>query len=73
MIEAKGQDSTTVRMGSGPVYKIFPCKGGYVRLVIMAPRQWHAMRDWLGEPDYLQDPPTTASSGACRSPTRSAS
>jgi crotonobetainyl-CoA:carnitine CoA-transferase CaiB-like acyl-CoA transferase len=23
---------------------------------MMAPRQWHAMREWLGEPDYLQDP-----------------
>ena len=21
-----------------------------------SPRQWHAMRAWLGEPDYLQDP-----------------
>lgn len=56
MIEAKGQDSTFVRNGSGPVYKIFRCKTGYVRLVIMAPRQWHAMREWLGDPDYLQDP-----------------
>jgi crotonobetainyl-CoA:carnitine CoA-transferase CaiB-like acyl-CoA transferase len=56
MIEAKGGDSTAIRCGSGPVYKILPCKGGYVRLVILAPRQWHAMREWLGDPDYLQDP-----------------
>jgi crotonobetainyl-CoA:carnitine CoA-transferase CaiB-like acyl-CoA transferase len=56
MVEAKGGDSTAVRVGSGPVYKILPCKGGYVRLVIMAPRQWHAMREWLGNPDYLMDP-----------------
>ncbi len=56
MIEAKGQDSTAIRNGSGPIYKIFRCKTGYVRLVIMAPRQWHAMREWLGNPDYLQDP-----------------
>jgi crotonobetainyl-CoA:carnitine CoA-transferase CaiB-like acyl-CoA transferase len=56
MIEAKGQDSTTIRNGSGPIYKIIPCKTGYVRLVIMAPRQWHAMREWLGDPEYLQDP-----------------
>lgn len=55
-MEAKGQDSTQIRMGSGPVYKVFPCKGGYVRLVIMAPRQWHAMREWLGDPEYLRDP-----------------
>ncbi|MFP6656221.1 MAG: CoA transferase [Myxococcota bacterium] len=55
MIEAKGQDSSQVRNGSGPVYKIIPCKEGFVRLVIMSARQWHAMRAWLGEPDYLQD------------------
>jgi crotonobetainyl-CoA:carnitine CoA-transferase CaiB-like acyl-CoA transferase len=56
MVEARGQDSTNPRNGSGPIYKIYPCKGGYVRLVILAPRQWHAMREWLGNPDYLQDP-----------------
>ena len=56
MIEAKGQDSHQVRNGSGPIYKIIPCKEGFVRLVIMSSRQWHAMREWLGEPDYLQDP-----------------
>jgi len=56
LIEARGQNSATVRNGSGPVYPIFPCKGGYVRLVMMSPRQWHAMREWLGNPDYLQDP-----------------
>jgi crotonobetainyl-CoA:carnitine CoA-transferase CaiB-like acyl-CoA transferase len=56
MLEARGQDSTAIRSGSGPIYKIFRCKTGFVRLVIMAPRQWHAMREWLGNPDYLQDP-----------------
>jgi crotonobetainyl-CoA:carnitine CoA-transferase CaiB-like acyl-CoA transferase len=56
MTDAKGQDAVQTRMGSGPMYKIYPCKGGYVRLVILSPRQWRAMRKWLGEPDYLQDP-----------------
>lgn len=56
MTDAKLQEGLQSRMGSGPIYKIFPCKGGFVRLVIMAPRQWRAMRAWLGEPDYLQDP-----------------
>ncbi|NNE75041.1 MAG: hypothetical protein HKN26_15350 [Acidimicrobiales bacterium] len=45
-----------VRNGSGPVYAIFPCKTGYVRLVILSPRQWKSMLEWLGNPDYLQDP-----------------
>jgi crotonobetainyl-CoA:carnitine CoA-transferase CaiB-like acyl-CoA transferase len=44
------------RHGSGPVYPVFPCRDGHVRLVILSPRQWHSMRSWLGEPDYLQDP-----------------
>lgn len=56
MTDAKLQEGLQSRIGSGPIYKIFPCKGGFVRLVIMAPRQWRAMRAWLGEPDYLQDP-----------------
>ncbi len=56
MTDAKLVETQQSRIGSGPVYKIFPCKGGFVRLVIMAPRQWRAMRAWLGEPDYLQDP-----------------
>lgn len=51
-----GIETTETRMGAGPIYTIFKCKGGYVRLIILSPRQWHAMRAWLGEPDYLQDP-----------------
>jgi crotonobetainyl-CoA:carnitine CoA-transferase CaiB-like acyl-CoA transferase len=38
------------------MYTIYACKGGYVRLVVLSPRQWRAMRAWLGEPDHLQDP-----------------
>jgi crotonobetainyl-CoA:carnitine CoA-transferase CaiB-like acyl-CoA transferase len=54
--KAKGQAPFEMRMGSGPMYKIYACKGGFVRLVILSPRQWRAMREWLGNPDYLQDP-----------------
>ena len=44
-----------VRSGSG-IYGIHPCSDGWIRIVIMSARQWRAMRAWLGEPDYLQDP-----------------
>jgi crotonobetainyl-CoA:carnitine CoA-transferase CaiB-like acyl-CoA transferase len=44
------------RMGSGPVYKIYACKGGYVRMVILSPRQWRAMWEWLGKPEAFADP-----------------
>ena len=53
---AAGDNSPEIRAGTGPVWPSFPCADGYVRVVILSPRQWHAMRAWLGEPDYLQDP-----------------
>ncbi|MBY0401748.1 CoA transferase [Myxococcota bacterium] len=55
MTDAKLQEVPQTRFGSGPMYRIFPCKGGFVRLVILSPRQWQSMRAWLGEPEYLQD------------------
>lgn len=51
-----GEPPAEVRSGSGPVYPVFRCKDGYVRLVVLSPRQWRALREWLGEPEYLQDP-----------------
>ena len=56
MARAKLSDQPELRNGSGPVYAIYPCKTGYVRMVILSPRQWHSLREWLGEPDFLQDP-----------------
>ena len=55
-LRARGQTPFEMRMGSGPMYKIYACKGGTVRLVILSSRQWRAMREWLGNPDYLEDP-----------------
>ena len=51
-----GEPPAEVRNGSGPVYPVFRCTDGYVRLVVLSPRQWRALREWLGEPEYLQDP-----------------
>jgi crotonobetainyl-CoA:carnitine CoA-transferase CaiB-like acyl-CoA transferase len=51
-----GEPPAEVRNGSGPVYPVFKCTDGYVRLVVLSPRQWRALREWLGEPEYLQDP-----------------
>lgn len=53
---ACGDAVREVRAGSGPVWPSLRCADGYVRVVILSPRQWRAMRAWLGEPDYLQDP-----------------
>src|SRR6476646_8245711 len=49
-----GYDETRERPAPGP-YPIFRCRDGHVRIVLLAPRQWHAMRAWLGEPEDLQD------------------
>ena len=53
--QAAGYEHTRGRPAPGP-YPIFRCRDGHVRVVLLAPRQWHAMRAWLGEPDDLQDP-----------------
>jgi crotonobetainyl-CoA:carnitine CoA-transferase CaiB-like acyl-CoA transferase len=53
--QAAGYEPTRDRPAPGP-YPIFPCRDGHVRVVLLAPRQWHAMRAWLGEPEELQDP-----------------
>jgi crotonobetainyl-CoA:carnitine CoA-transferase CaiB-like acyl-CoA transferase len=37
-------------------YPICACQDGYVRLCVMAPRQWRGLRRWLGEPEQFQDP-----------------
>ena len=50
-----GNNFPEVRNGSGPVYPIFKCRDGYVRLIVLSPPQWREMRAWLGEPEYLQD------------------
>jgi crotonobetainyl-CoA:carnitine CoA-transferase CaiB-like acyl-CoA transferase len=52
---AAGSTFPELRMGSGPVYPIFKCSDGYVRLIVLSPAQWREMRAWLGEPEYLQD------------------
>ena len=55
------------RTGPAPgPYPIFRCRDGHVRIVLLAPRQWHAMRAWLGEPEDLQDPELETIAGRAR-------
>jgi crotonobetainyl-CoA:carnitine CoA-transferase CaiB-like acyl-CoA transferase len=37
------------------LYPYFPCADGHVRIVLLAARQWHGMRAWLGEPQEFAD------------------
>jgi len=43
------------RDGAGS-YPVFRCTDGWIRLVVLAPHQWRALRAWMGEPEELQDP-----------------
>lgn len=37
-------------------YPIIPCRDGFVRICLLAKRQWHGMFQWLGRPDEFADP-----------------
>ncbi len=53
--QAAGYAPTRSRPAPGP-YPIFRCRDGHVRVALLAPRQWQAMREWLGDPEDLRDP-----------------
>jgi crotonobetainyl-CoA:carnitine CoA-transferase CaiB-like acyl-CoA transferase len=63
--QVAGYEETRDRPAPGP-YPIFRCRDGHVRIVLLAPRQWYAMRAWLGEPEDLQDPELETIAGRAR-------
>lgn len=38
------------------IYPTFACADGHVRICVLSPRQWRAMRAWLGEPAEFAGP-----------------
>lgn len=44
------------RPDAAAFYPVFPCADGHVRIALLAPRQWRAMFDWLGQPEEFADP-----------------
>ena len=44
------------RPDAAAFYPVFPCADGHVRIALLAPRQWRAMFEWLGEPEEFADP-----------------
>lgn len=38
------------------LYPIFPAKDGWVRICVLATRQWRGMFEWLGRPEEFADP-----------------
>ncbi|MFT3799986.1 MAG: CoA transferase [Burkholderiaceae bacterium] len=57
---ANGQSAASMvgrdRPAPFPLYPIFPCADGHVRICVLAPRQWQGMFDWLGRPAAFADP-----------------
>lgn len=50
-----GQGFSGLRSGPGPAYPAYPCADGWVRLIVLSPRSWRALREWLGNPEVLMD------------------
>lgn len=44
------------RPPKGFQYPIFPCADGYVRICLLAKRQWRGMFAWMGEPPQFASP-----------------
>ena len=58
-----GMTPNLVRSGNAAIYPHLKTKDGYVRLVILAPRQWHAMWEWMGKPEAFADPMWATTAG----------
>ncbi|MDF8332202.1 CaiB/BaiF CoA-transferase family protein [Novosphingobium cyanobacteriorum] len=38
------------------MYPIYPCTDGFIRLCVLAPRQWQNMFEWMGRPEAFASP-----------------
>ncbi|MCH2184287.1 CoA transferase, partial [Myxococcota bacterium] len=43
------------RTGSG-IYTLYRCADGYIRMIILPPKHWRLLLEWLGHPEELMDP-----------------
>ena len=53
----------------GMQYPILRCADGYVRICLLAPRQWQGMFRWMGEPEEFADPAFLKTAVRYKSPT----
>ena len=51
----QGVPAQTVRSGDNPLYPHIPCADGHIRQVVLAPRQWRALWEWMGRPESFAD------------------
>ncbi|MBW2241786.1 MAG: CoA transferase [Deltaproteobacteria bacterium] len=43
------------RAGTG-IYTLYRCADGFIRMIILVPRHWRALKSWIGNPEELEDP-----------------
>jgi len=43
------------RSGTG-IYTLYRCADGFMRMIILVPRHWRALKEWVGNPEELADP-----------------
>jgi crotonobetainyl-CoA:carnitine CoA-transferase CaiB-like acyl-CoA transferase len=43
------------RAGTG-IYTLYRCADGFIRMIILVPKHWRALLDWVGNPPELADP-----------------
>jgi crotonobetainyl-CoA:carnitine CoA-transferase CaiB-like acyl-CoA transferase len=43
------------RAGAG-IYSLYRCADGYVRMIVLVKHHWHALLEWMGNPEELADP-----------------
>ena len=51
----QGGTPQVLRSGDSPMYPNIPCADGMVRQVVLAPRQWRALWEWMGSPEAFAD------------------
>lgn len=43
------------RAGTG-IYTLYRCADGFIRMIILVPKHWRALLEWIGHPEELMDP-----------------
>jgi len=44
-----------MRAGSG-IYTLYRCADGFMRMIVLVPKHWRALLDWMGHPEALMKP-----------------
>ena len=51
-----GMDARRLRNGEDSLYPTIRTRDGWIRLVLLSPRQWRSLWEWMGSPEAFADP-----------------